>query len=78
MGVSQSVQGLDLVILNGFVCLLIVLVVLFKAVKAPPPSLKWRGMTVSSLFSHPVVPLLIIVGIAIVVTCILHGVARPK
>jgi len=47
-----------------------VLVVLIKAIKAPPPSLKWRGMTVSSVLSYPAVSLGIIIGIAVVVMCI--------
>jgi len=68
MGTSQSVQVVNVVILTSIVCLLIVLVVLFKAVKAPPSSLNWRGMTMSSVFSYPGISLGIIIGIAVVVT----------
>jgi len=71
MDVSLSVQDLP-AILTAILGLVCVIVVLYVAVKAPPPAMsqQWRGMTVSSIFSVPGVSLWIIVGIAVIVTCV--------
>jgi hypothetical protein len=76
MGVSLSVQDLP-ALLTAIVGLVWVLVVLYTAVKAPPPAkaLQWRGMTVSS---HPGISVCIIIGIATIVTCILRWLGTYK
>jgi hypothetical protein len=63
-----------------FICadvvgLLFLLVLLYQSIKSPPRKgvMKWRTMTVSSVFNFPGFTLLIVVGIAVLITSLFFG-----
>ena len=62
----------DSAIVTAVVSLVVLLVILFKAIKAPPPAraLRWRGMTESSLLSYPGFYMAVIFGLAVIVAMI--------
>jgi hypothetical protein len=59
----------------GILSVSLLIAVLYKLVKAPlpPTSMKWRSMTVSSIFNFPGITLLIIIGFAVLVTALFSG-----